>query len=80
MAGAISAEVVVALHLSPGDGRGGHESAGIALVFMGEENVVAGAHQASAVAGLGRQPLGVGRALPLLDKALAMVADSVLTR
>ena len=34
---------------------------------------MAGAHQLAAVAGLRRQPLGIGRAVPLLDEALAVL-------
>ena len=71
----IAAEIVVALGLAPGDGGRSDEGAGEGLVLVGEENVVAGAHQLAAVAGVGCEPLGIGDAMPLLDEALAMFLE-----
>ena len=54
---------------------------------MRQQHVVAGAHQLAAVAGLGRQPLGVGGPPPLLNEAFAVLlkghghgADGLLQR
>ena len=65
----VAAEVVVAFGLSPGDGGGGDKCTGVGLVFMGQQDVVAGLHQQAAVAGFGRQPIRAGGALPLLQEA-----------
>ena len=54
----VAAEVVVGLGGTPGDGGGGDEGAGVGLVLVGEDDVVADAHEAAAVGGGGGEALG----------------------
>ena len=49
----VAAEVGVALGGAPGDGGRGDEGSGVGLVLVGEEDVVADAHQLAAVGGGG---------------------------
>ncbi len=68
----VAAEVGVALGGSPGDGGGGDEGSGVGLVLVGEEDVVADAHEAAAVGGGGGETLGRGGATPLDEEAVAV--------
>ncbi len=68
----IAAEVVVAFGGSPGDGGGGDEGSGVGLVLVGEDDVVADAHEAAAIGGGGGEALGGVGAEPLDDEALGV--------
>src|SRR5580704_9969359 len=68
----VATEVRVAFGGSPGDGGGGDEGSGIGLVLVGEEGVVADAHEGAAVGGSGDQTLRRGGAAPLNEEASAV--------
>src|SRR5215469_1212412 len=69
----IATQVIVAVSLSPRDGRRCNKGARKGLVFVSQQNVVAGPHQFASVARLGREPLRVLYAMPLADEAFAML-------
>ena len=68
----IAAEVGVALGGSPGDGGGGDEGAGVGLVFVGEDDVVADAEEAAAVGGDVSSRVGEAARCHCCDEAIPM--------
>ena len=68
----VAAEIGIALGGSPGDRGRGDKRAGVGLVFVGEDDVVADVGEPAAIGGRGGDELGRIDAQPLLDEALAV--------
>ena len=66
----VAAQIIVSFVLAPGNGSRGDEGAGIDLVLMGQNEVLAHSKKPASIARGACQRLRRSGPMPLLDKAL----------